>query len=98
MSHEGKSETAERLTLDEARELKRLAQSTFGYAGGDRRLRQDLGLEDHESLTLRHLAAHVTRAVYAAVMAAYTVEVLQAGRSRRTRPCPANGQWPGTRP
>ena len=37
-----------------------MAQHAFGYGPGERRLRADLGFEVGESLTLRHLAAHVT--------------------------------------
>src|SRR5882724_12351699 len=57
----GAGETT-RLTQDQARELKRVAQAAFGYAEGERRLRHDLGFEPDERLTLRHLAAHVTAA------------------------------------
>jgi len=55
------SETsAQRLTQDQARELKQVAQTAFGYPEGERRLRHDLGFEVDEKLTLRHLAAHVS--------------------------------------
>jgi hypothetical protein len=60
-----------RLSRDQARDLKRLAQTAFGYREGEKRVRQDLGFEPEESLTLRHLAAHVTMAQYAALMATY---------------------------
>jgi hypothetical protein len=65
------SPEATRLTQDQARELKKLAQTAFGYAEGERRLRADLGFEPDEKLTLRHLAAHVTAAQYAALLTAY---------------------------
>jgi hypothetical protein len=68
---------ATRLTADQARELKKLAQTTFGYRKGERRLRQDLGFEVDESLTLRHLAAHVTVAQYAALIASYEATLRQ---------------------
>jgi hypothetical protein len=48
------------LTQDQARALKHLAQTAFGYATGEQRLRADLGFEPDERLTLRHLCAHVT--------------------------------------
>jgi hypothetical protein len=51
---------ATRLSRDQVRALKQLAQTTFGYPEGARRLRHDLGFEPDERLTLRHLAAHVT--------------------------------------
>ena len=60
-----------RVTRDQARDLKRLAQTAFGYREGEERLRQDLGFEPEESLTLRHLAAHVTVEQYATVMDGY---------------------------
>jgi hypothetical protein len=63
--------TGKRLTPDQARELKKLAQTAFGYAEGERRLRHDLGFEPDERLTLRHLAAHVTADQYHALTAAY---------------------------
>jgi len=66
---------ATRLTPDQARALKRLAQQVFGYEAGARRLRQDLGFEPEESLTLRHLAAHVTVAQYAALRARYEADM-----------------------
>src|SRR5882724_8559231 len=47
-----------RLTHDQARALKQVAQTTFGYPEGERRLRADLGFEPDERLTLRHLCAH----------------------------------------
>jgi hypothetical protein len=63
-----------RISTDDARTLKRLAQTAFGYGEGERRLRHDLGFEPDEQLTLRHLAAHVTGAQYRALMAAYTAQ------------------------
>src|SRR5882724_10594223 len=60
-----------RVTRDQARDLKRLAQTAFGYREGEERLRQDLGFEPEESLTLRQLAAHVTVEQYATVMDGY---------------------------
>jgi hypothetical protein len=54
----GRLPVEERLSQDQARELKRLAQQAFGYAEGERRLRVDLGFEPDERTTLRHLAAH----------------------------------------
>jgi hypothetical protein len=68
---------ATRLSPDQARELKKLAQTVFGYPKGDRRLRQDLGFEPDEKLTLRHLAAHVSVAQYAALMTRYGAELRQ---------------------
>jgi hypothetical protein len=68
---------ATRLTPDQARELKKLAQTAFGYAEGERRLRHDLGFEPDERLTLRHLAAHVTTEQYQALMDTYTAILRQ---------------------
>jgi hypothetical protein len=67
-----------RLTPDQARDLKKLAQTAFGYAEGERRLRHDLGFEPDERLTLRHLAAHVSADQYQALMDAYTAILKQA--------------------
>jgi len=67
-----------RLTSDQARELKKLAQAAFGYREGEKRLRQDLGFEPEESLTLRHLAAHVSVEQYQTLMDAYGQVLRQA--------------------
>jgi hypothetical protein len=67
-----------RLTHDQARDLKKLAQAAFGYADGERRLRADLGFEPDEKLTLRHLAAHVTVAQYQTLMDGYAAILRQA--------------------
>jgi hypothetical protein len=69
---------ATRLTHDQARELKKLAHAAFGYVEGSRKLRQDLGFEPEESLTLRHLAAHVSVAQYQTCMDAYGQVLRQA--------------------
>jgi hypothetical protein len=61
----------DRITQDQARELKRLAQVAFGYVAGERRLRADLGFEGDEKLTLRHLAAHVRVEPAVALLATY---------------------------
>jgi hypothetical protein len=68
---------ATRLTHDQARELKKLAQTAFGYQEGERRLRADLGFEPDEKLTLRHLAAHVTVEQYQTLMDGYTAILRQ---------------------
>jgi hypothetical protein len=68
-----------RLTPDQARTLKQLAQQAFGYAEGERWLRHDLGFEPDERLTLRHLVAHVTVEQYQALMEGYTAIVQRAG-------------------
>jgi hypothetical protein len=68
----GRLPPEDRLTADQARTLKQLAQQAFGYAEGERRLRHDLGFEPDERLTLRHLAAHVTTERYQALIDAYT--------------------------
>lgn len=67
-----------RLTPDQARELKRLAQMAFGYAEGERRLRADLGFEVEEKLTLRHIAAHTGVDRFEALVAAYTAHLQAA--------------------
>jgi hypothetical protein len=59
------------ITQDQARALKRAAQTAFGYVEGERRLRHDLGFEVDERLTLRHLAAHVRPEVAVALLATY---------------------------
>jgi len=69
----------ERLTPDQARELKKLAQTAFGYAEGEWHLRHDLGFEPDERLTLRHLCAHVTIDQYQALMDGYQALLQQAG-------------------
>jgi hypothetical protein len=58
--------------------LKPLGQAVFGYPTGDTRLRQDLGFEPDEKLTLRHLAAHVTTARYQTLMDSDTAVLKQA--------------------
>jgi hypothetical protein len=68
--HPGEGGTT-RLTHDQARELKKLAQVAFGYQEGERRLRADLGFASDERLTLRHLAAHGTAAQYHTLRADY---------------------------
>jgi hypothetical protein len=73
----GEGAPERRITRDEARELKKLAQHAFGYAAGERRLRADLGFETDESLTLRHLSAHVTVEQWQALMAAYESHLRQ---------------------
>jgi hypothetical protein len=62
---------APRISHDQARELKQLAQSAFGYREGETKLRADLGFEVDERLTLRHLVAHVTAERYQALRASY---------------------------
>jgi hypothetical protein len=69
---------ATRISRDEARTLKQLAQQAFGCREGARRLRADLGFEVDEALTLRHLAAHVSAARYAALVTAYEAHLRQA--------------------
>jgi hypothetical protein len=67
-----------RLSHDQARALKRLAQTVFGYPESERRLRHDLGFEPDERLTLRHLCAHVTVDQYQALTESYTAIMQQA--------------------
>jgi hypothetical protein len=71
-------EGAVRLTQDQARDLKKLAQTAFGYAEGERRLRADLGFEPDEKLTLQHPAPHVTVEQYQTLMDGYTAILQQA--------------------
>jgi hypothetical protein len=66
-----------RLSPDQARELKKAAQTAYGYREGERRLRADLGFEPDEALTLRHLAAHVRVEQYARLRAAYGAALRQ---------------------
>jgi hypothetical protein len=70
--------SAERLSSDQARALKALAQQAFGYAAGEARLRQDLGLEEGKALTLMRIAAHTTAAQYATLCEAYEAHLRQA--------------------
>jgi hypothetical protein len=67
-----------RLSHDQARDLKKLAQTAFGFAEGERRLRHDLGFEPDERLTLRHLVAHVTAERYQTLMDGYAQVLRQA--------------------
>jgi hypothetical protein len=69
---------AERISRDDARTLKQLAQHAFGYREGACRLRADLGFEVDEALTLRHLAAHVSRQQYTRLCKAYEAVSRQA--------------------
>ena len=69
---------AARISRDEARELKKLAQTAFGFAAGERRLRADLGLDAGKPLTLTRLQAHVTAAQYQALMDGYAQVLRQA--------------------
>jgi hypothetical protein len=73
----GRLPPEDRLTQDQARALKQLAQTAFGYAEGERRLRHDLGFEPDERLTLRHLCAHVTAEQYQALMETYQAQLQQ---------------------
>jgi hypothetical protein len=66
-----------RLSTDDARTLKQLAQHAYGFGEGERRLRADLGFEPDESLTLRHLSAHVTAEQYARLRATYAAQLRQ---------------------
>src|SRR5882724_869370 len=72
---------ATRLSRDQARELKKLAQTAFGYVEGEKRLRADLGFEPDERLTLRHLLAHVTAEQYQTLMDGYAQVLRQAGEA-----------------
>jgi hypothetical protein len=85
---------ATRLSQDQARELKRLAQTVFGFADGERRLRADLGFEADERLTLRHLCAHVTLAQAQPLLDGYTALLRQAVEADVPDHAPptANGQ------
>jgi hypothetical protein len=68
-----------RLSPDQARELKRLAQHAFGdYQAGEAQLRHDLGFEPDEKLTLRHLAAHVPVERYEQLRATYEARLQAA--------------------
>jgi hypothetical protein len=68
---------ATRLSHDQARALKQVAQTTFGYPESERRLRADLGFEPDERLTLRHLVAHVTAEQYQTLMDGYAAILRQ---------------------
>jgi hypothetical protein len=90
--HEAAVTPEARITPDEARELKKTAQQAYGYREGERRLRADLGFEPDESLTLRHLSAHVSVEQYARLRADYEAALRQAGgefrRLAKARPVP----------
>jgi hypothetical protein len=68
---EGQVPPEGRLTPDQARELKKAAQTAFGYGPGEQRLRADLGFEPDERLSLRHLSAHVSVEQYERLRQAY---------------------------
>jgi hypothetical protein len=87
-----------RLTSDQARDLKKLAQTAFGFADGERRLRADLGFAEGERLTLRHLCAHVTPAQAQTLMDGYTALLRQAVEADLPDfpPPAADGQAAGT--
>jgi hypothetical protein len=72
---------AAHITPDQARALKVLAQTAFGYAEGERRLRADLGFEVEERTTLRHLAAHVSVEQYQALVDEYTAHLQAKGEA-----------------
>jgi hypothetical protein len=63
---------AGRITRDQARELKKLAQTTFGFAEGERQLRHDPGFEVDEPLTLMRLVTSVSPERYQALVDNYT--------------------------
>jgi hypothetical protein len=65
------------LSHDQARALKRLAQTVFGYPESERRLRHDLGFEPDERLRLRHLCKHVMVEQAQALMDGYTAILRQ---------------------
>jgi hypothetical protein len=69
-----------RLSQDQARALKRLAQTVFSYPESEHRLRHDLGFEPDERLTLRHLCAHVTAEQYQVLMDSYMATLRQEAR------------------
>jgi hypothetical protein len=60
-----------RITREQARQLKATAQTAYGFAAGERRLRKDLGLEADKALTLMRLQAHVSPEQAATLMATY---------------------------
>jgi hypothetical protein len=69
---------ARRISRDEARQLKALAQSAFGYAAGERQLRQDLGLADEARLTLMRISAHCAPERYAVLIQTYEAALREA--------------------
>jgi hypothetical protein len=71
MNGEGEAVPERRISRDQARQLKALSQQAFGYAAGERQLRQDLSLADDARLTLMRISAHTTAAQYAALVARY---------------------------
>jgi hypothetical protein len=71
MNGEGEAAPESRISRDQARQLKALAHSAFGYAAGERQLRQDIDLADDARLTLMRISAHTTAAQYAALIACY---------------------------
>jgi hypothetical protein len=75
---QGEADPESRISRDQARQLKALAQSAFGYAAGERQLRQDLGLANDARLTLMRISAHTTAAQYAALVARYEAALRQA--------------------
>jgi hypothetical protein len=69
--------TEARISRDQARDLKKLAQAAFGFTAGEQQLREDLGLEEGKPLTLMRLQAHVSPERYAAVLADYQTALRQ---------------------
>jgi hypothetical protein len=65
------------ISRDQARELKRAAQTVFGFAGADRRLREDLGLAADERLTLMRPCARVPVEQYQTLMDGYEAVLRQ---------------------
>jgi hypothetical protein len=78
MNGAGEAVPESRISRDEARQLKALAHSAWGYAAGERQLRHDLGLADEARLTLMRISAHTTATQYEALVARYEAALRQA--------------------
>jgi hypothetical protein len=68
---QGQATPEARISRDQARELRKVSQTAYGYAAGERRLRDDLGLEAGTPITLMRLEAHVSPAQYATLIQTY---------------------------
>jgi hypothetical protein len=78
LNSDNPSPEASRISRDEARTLKQLAQRAYGFAAGEARLRGDLGLADDARLTLMRISAHCTPAQYATLRDDYAAHLQAA--------------------
>jgi hypothetical protein len=70
--------TGERISRDQARDLKQTVQAAYGYAAGAQRLREDLGLDATKPLTLMRIVAHCPPERYQVLRAEYEAHLQAA--------------------